>query len=76
MTTHQPTQDTTMPNASADNLTRAEIIAMRNIAADGISEILNHFSEETGLKVESVDLDIAFIYGGPQRYSATLDVRL
>ena len=70
------TQDTTVASASADNLTKVEIIAMRNIAADAISKILNNFSEKTGLKIESVDLNIAVIYGGPQQYSATLDVRL
>ena len=70
------TQGTTVASASADNLTKVEIIAMRNIAADAISKILNNFSEKTGLKIESVDLNIAVIYGGPQQYSVTLDVRL
>ena len=70
------TQDTTMTSASADNLAKFQIIEMRNIAADAISKILNHFSEKTGLKIESVDLNIAVVYGGPQQYSVTLDVRL
>ena len=61
---------------AANALTLEEINERKHRTADAISNILNRFSEETNLRVESVDLGIAVIYGGPQRYSATLDVRL
>ena len=61
---------------SASDLTLEQLTLIRDNTAGTISEILNRFSEETGLKVESVDLHIAVTYGGPRWYSATLDVRL
>lgn len=61
---------------SANALTLEEINEWKHRTAYAISNILNRFSEETSLRVESVDLDIAVIYGGPQRYSVKLDVRL
>jgi hypothetical protein len=63
-------------NPVANDLTLEELNLLKDITAKAISDILNRFSEQTGLGVKSVDLDTAFTYGGPQRYSATLDVRL
>ena len=60
----------------ANALTLEELNEWKHRTADAISNILNRFSAETSLRVESVDLDIAVIYGGQQRYSATLGVRL
>jgi len=81
MTTHQPTEpmDTEPTDhtlKTANDLTLEELNLLKDTTAGAISDILNRFSEQTGLRVESVDLDIAFIYGGSQRYSARLDVRL
>jgi hypothetical protein len=61
---------------AANDLTLEELNFLKDTTAGTISDILNRFSEQTGLRVESVDLDIAVIYGGSQRYSASLDVRL
>jgi hypothetical protein len=61
---------------TANDLTLEELNFLKDGTAGAISDILNRFSEQTGLRVESVDLEIAVIYGGPQRYSARLDVRL
>ena len=60
----------------ASDLTLEQLALIRDNSARAISDILNRFTEQTGLKVESVDLVIAVFYGSPQRYSATLDVRL
>ena len=61
---------------AANNLTLEELNQLKDRTAGAISAILNRFSDQTGLRVESVDLDIAFIYGQPNRYYAKLDVRL
>ena len=61
---------------SANALTLEEINERKHRAAQEISEILNRFSVETSLRVESVGLDIAVVYGGPHQYSVRLDVRL
>lgn len=61
---------------TANDLTLEELKLLKATTAGEISGILNRFSEQTSLGVESVDLDIAYIYGGSQRYSATLGVRL
>ena len=61
---------------AANNLTLEELNQQKDGAARAISAILNRFSDQTGLRVESIELDIAFIYGQQNRYYAKLDVRL
>ena len=61
---------------TASDLTLEELNRLKDGTAGAISDILNRFSVQTGLRIESVELDKAFTYGCPNHYCVKLDVRL
>ena len=65
-----------MTNPNPAELNLEQLSQLRSNAASEITAILNRFSEQTGLDVYGVNIDILYRIGGSLRYYTELDIRL